>query len=310
MTILTTTSFPTPPFLSTLTPSLLAASTIQLLFALPSILLHTDLLYDLAGGWAFFATLTTSLLVPALRRGASITLDDATTTWNWRQLALTGAALVYSTRLSTFLFLRVLQKGHDSRFDETKHKPVRFAVFWLAELVWVLMCSMPVLVVNSLHPAAFKAGMGVPGLLRTDVVGFALFGFGLAVEVVADWQKSVWYGRRVRKEHDERFMTGGLFAWCRYPNYAGDITLWAGIAIVAGGVLAQGPIKAYLGWWGLPGILKAVLLPACAPAFEAWALIRLSGVPISEKKYDGLYGKDKKYQEWRTKTRMLIPGVY
>lgn len=96
----------------------------------------------------------------------------------------------------------------------------------------------------------------------------------------------------------------------RYPNYAGDITLWAGIAIVAAGVLAQGPIKAHLGWWGLPGMLKAVLLPACAPAFEAWALIRLSGVPISEKKYDELYGKDKKYQEWRKNTRMLIPGVY
>lgn len=96
----------------------------------------------------------------------------------------------------------------------------------------------------------------------------------------------------------------------RYPNYAGDITLWAGIAIVAAGVLAQGPIKAHLGWWGLPGMLKAVLLPPCAPAFEAWALIKLSGVPISEKKYDKLYGKDKKYQEWRKNTRMLIPGVF
>ena len=104
-----------------------------------------------------------------------------------------------------------MQKGHDSRFDETKHKARRFALFWFAELVWVLMCSMPVIAVNSLHPAAFKAGMGVPALLRTDVVGFGLFLLGFMVEVTADWQKSTWYAQKVRKEHDERFMTRGLF---------------------------------------------------------------------------------------------------
>lgn len=101
-TLLTTTNFPTSPFLSTLGPSILATSAVQILFAVPSIFAHTDILYDFAGGWAFLATLTTSLLVPALRRGAPITLDDALTTWNWRQLALTGAALMYSTRCEFF----------------------------------------------------------------------------------------------------------------------------------------------------------------------------------------------------------------
>jgi hypothetical protein len=102
MTILTITDFPTSPFLSTLAPAVLAASAVQLFFAIPSISAHTDIFYDFAGGWAFLATLTTSLLVPALRRGATITLDDALTTWNWRQLALTGAALVYSMRRKFF----------------------------------------------------------------------------------------------------------------------------------------------------------------------------------------------------------------
>lgn len=101
-TLLTATTFPASPLLSTLAPCVLATSAVQLLFAIPSILAHTDVLYDFAGGWAFFATLTTSLVVPALRRGAPITLDDALTTWNWRQLALTGAALVYSTRCRFF----------------------------------------------------------------------------------------------------------------------------------------------------------------------------------------------------------------
>ena len=54
----------------------------------------------------------------------------------------------------------------------------------------------------------------------------------------------------------------------------------------------------------------AFLLPAYAPVFEAWAFLRLTGVPISENKYDDLYGKEKKYQEWRNSTLLLIPRVF
>ena len=108
--VLRATDFWTSPFLSTLTPAILAASTIQILFAIPSIILSTDLLYDFAGGWVFFVTLGSSLLAPALRRNAPITLGDALTTWNWRQLALTAAALVYSTRREFLLRLMQSEK--------------------------------------------------------------------------------------------------------------------------------------------------------------------------------------------------------
>lgn len=96
----------------------------------------------------------------------------------------------------------------------------------------------------------------------------------------------------------------------RYPNYFGDITLWTGAAIVAAGVLRRGPVQTSLGWFGLSGQLKAVLLPAVAPAFVAWALLRVTGVPLSEEKYDKLYGNRKDYQEWRENTPLLIPRIF
>ncbi|KAK4443235.1 hypothetical protein QBC34DRAFT_417455 [Podospora aff. communis PSN243] len=301
---------PSSAFLSNLLPAILASYSVQLLTGIPSVLFASEIFYDLAGGLSFLLTLSSSLFLPALRRKAVISLDDALTTWNWRQLALTGAAAVWSVRLSSYLFLRVLQKGHDSRFDTVKHKPRRFFMFWMIQAVWVLICLTPVIAVDSIHPAAFKAGLGVPDVLPSDVLGFGLFGLGLLIEVVADYQKGKWYSEKVRKVHDELFITRGLWGRCRFPNYFGEITLWAGIAIAAAGVLSRGPIQASLGWYGTSGQLKAVILPGMAPAFVAWLLLRVSGVPLSERKYDKLYRDRKEYQNWRKNTPLLIPKIF
>lgn len=36
---------------------------------------------------------------------------------------------------------------------------------------------------------------------------------------------------------------------------------------------------------------------------------QVSGVPMSEKKYDKKYGDDKNYQEWKKNTPMFIPKL-
>ncbi|KAK0707739.1 hypothetical protein B0H67DRAFT_321557 [Lasiosphaeris hirsuta] len=322
------------PFLSNLGPAVLAAYAVQLGFGIPGVVAHSDLFYDFSGGWTFLLTLSSSLVLPALRRGAAVSLTARAVldSWNWRQLAMTAGVALYAVRctfstfllqhrygwllifgvckVSGYLFRRVLKNGHDSRFDKIKHQPRRFLIFWLVQAVWVLLCCMPVLAVNSIHPAAFKAGMGVPDVLPTDVLGLGLWAFGWTIEIVADYQKSVWNAEKQNKIHDEQFITRGIWARSRFPNYFGDITLWIGMAIAAAGVLQQGPIQASLGWNGTTGLLKAVLLPAAAPAFVAWALLRATGVPLSQAKYDKLYGDRKDYQEWRNKTPLLVPRVF
>ena len=49
---------------------------------------------------------------------------------------------------------------------------------------------------------------------------------------------------------------------------------------------------------------------AVAPAFISWLLLRVSGVPLSERKYDNLYGDRKDYQKWRRSTPLLVPRVF
>jgi len=38
-------------------------------------------------------------------------------------------------------------------------------------------------------------------------------------------------------------------------------------------------------------------------------LLKVSGVPLSEKKYDKKYGDRKEYQEWKKNTPMFIPKL-
>ena len=70
----------------------------------------------------------------------------------------------------------------------------------------------------------------------------------------------------------------------RYPNYFGEITLWTGIATAAAGILVREPVQSALGWkGGVSGYLKAILIPSLAPAFAAYTLLKVSGVPLSEQ---------------------------
>ncbi|KAK3316795.1 hypothetical protein B0H66DRAFT_562206 [Apodospora peruviana] len=316
-TALGITDFKSNPFLSNLVPAAAASYAVQAAFGVPSILRHTELLYDFSGGISFYCTLAASLVLPVLRaRPASSNNDNApslsTGEWNWRQLVMTGATFLYAARLSTYLFIRVLKKGSDSRWDSTKQKPLRAAVLWLLQGLWVVLCCMPTIAVDSVPAAAFKA---LPGggrtVSATDVLGLSLFVFGLAVEITADYQKSAWYDQKSLKLHDEQFITRGLWARSRYPNYFGDITLWTGMATTAAGLLVREPVQAALGWnGGVTGLAKAILLPALAPAFVSWALTRVSGVPLSEKKYDRLYRDNKEYQKWRNNTPLLVPKLF
>ena len=110
---------------------------------------------------------------------------------------------------------------------------------------------------------------------------------GFGIEAVADQQKSVF--KRDPAEEGQ-FITSGLWAWSRHPNYFGEITLWTGIALMA--------IPLLSGWrW-------VVLI---SPIFVTLLLTRLSGIPILEARAEKRWGKDETYQTYTRTTSVLIP---
>lgn len=111
--------------------------------------------------------------------------------------------------MGSFLFQRILQDGKDSRFEEIKKSPARFAGAFTAQATWVSLCLMPIIAVNSI-PASALAATGA--LKLTDVLGLSLYAGGLLFEVIADRQKSQWAKERREKVHDEEFLTRGLWS--------------------------------------------------------------------------------------------------
>ena len=167
---------------------------------------------------------------------------------------------------------------------------------------------MPILALNSI-PHALLATLPVVGL--TDIIGLSLFVGGLSFEVIADRQKNAWVQGKKNKDHDEDFLTSGLWSKSRHPNYFGESTLWTGIAVTAAGVLASRVGQVGMGLGGNAILAKSVGLGLCAisPAFVTFLLLKVSGVPMSEKKYDKRYGGRKDYQKWKKETPMFIPKI-
>jgi steroid 5-alpha reductase family enzyme len=210
-----------------------------------------------------------------------------------------------STTVGSYLFQRVLADGHDSRFDEIKKSPPKFFGAFMAQATWVSLCLMPVLAINSIPHTLLST---LPAVTLTDIIGLSLFTVGLTFEIMADWQKNAWVQEKKQKKHDEDFLTRGLWSKSRHPNYFGESVLWTGIAVTATGVLAGKVGQAGMGLGGsVGGRVVGIGLCAVSPAFVTFLLFKVSGIPLSETKYDKKYGDRKDYQEWKKNTPVFIP---
>lgn len=177
--------------------------------------------------------------------------------------------------MGSYLFSRISSdEGKDSRFDDIRNSPPKFLVAFFAQATWVSLCLLPIMGLNSLPTTVFTA---LPAVTATDVAGVALFVGGFLFEVTADMQKNKWVQDKKEKRHSEEFLTRGLWSKSRHPNYFGEITLWTGMATLAGGVLASNVGQNALGWSGTLGSrLGAAALVAASPAFTTFLLTQVS----------------------------------
>ena len=116
--------------------------------------------------------------------------------------------MLMSKIVGVYLFQRITQDGHDPRFEKLRTRPLRFAVSFFLQAVWVSLMLMPVMALNAVPAVAFAA---IPRLTATDILGIGLWTSGIALETAADIQKSRWVEGKKKKEHDEQFLKTGLF---------------------------------------------------------------------------------------------------
>lgn len=105
--------------------------------------------------------------------------------------------MVWAARLAGFLLFRVLKTGSDTRFDEMRSHFFKFAGFWVGQILWVWVVSLPVVILNSPSVSDPAKGGDNPKFgTGEDIAGIILFAIGLFWEAVGDVQKVSEVGSR------------------------------------------------------------------------------------------------------------------
>ncbi|MDG0981019.1 MAG: DUF1295 domain-containing protein [Halieaceae bacterium] len=225
---------------------------------------QTERYYDLMGSTSF-------ILVTML----ALVLADR---YDARSIALSAMIIIWALRLGSFLVRRVHADGGDDRFENIKPNPKRFFLTWTLQGLWVSITAATVL-------ATISADKTTP-LTVYDLNAIAIWLIGFMIEVIADRQKRMHRASAGKEE----FISTGLWAYSRHPNYFGEIMLWIGIALLA-----------------LPALEGLAYLSLLSPVFVYLLLTRISGIPMLEKKADKKWGNRDDYQAYKKQTRLLVP---
>jgi steroid 5-alpha reductase family enzyme len=241
------------------------AFAIQWAVFVPSWIGRTEMFFDLTGSATYLTVVILALLLN----------EDA----DARAVLVAVLVAVWALRLGTFLFGRVRAAGFDRRFDDLKQSFPRFLMTWTLQGLWAFLTLAAGLAAMT---SADREDIGV-----FAIVGAALWAVGFAIEVTADRQKSAF---RADDANADRFISSGLWAWSRHPNYFGEIVLWTGVTLIALPVLS--------GWQWVTLI---------SPFFVTLLLTRVSGIPLLEARARNTWGDEPEYQAYVERTPVLIP---
>ena len=124
-------------------------------------------------------------------------------------------------------------------------------------------------------------------LNTTSLLGLGVFLLGLALETIADNQKSKFNKSNLTKS----WIDVGVWRSSRHPNYLGEMMVWLGMYFFA-----------------FPSLVgKSALIAFGSPLYVILLLVFVSGIPIVEKAADKKWGNDKNYQKYKKEVPVLIP---
>ncbi len=195
-------------------------------------------------------------------------------------------ATVWALRLSLRIFLRSRGKPEDFRYAAWRKE-------WGTAFVWrsflqvyllqgavIYLVALPVLLLN-VYGGEF--GVGVLGL-----TGLALWIVGFFFETVGDAQLDAFIRNPKNKGH---VMSQGLWRYTRHPNYFGESLMWWALGLIAFDTLL---LTLALPW---------ALIPFVGGALITFLLLKVSGVPLLEKRFAG----NPEWEAYAARTSVFIP---
>lgn len=185
--------------------------------------------------------------------------------------------IIWGARLSLHVYLRNRNKPEDARYRAWRQEwgmNANFRAFFqvfLLQGVLLLVIAIPV--------TAIIISGGKPFTIL-DVAGVLIWIIGFLFEAAGDWQLLHF---KKDPAHKGRIIMTGLWRYSRHPNYFGEVTLWWGIYLIA--------LSAGAGW------------TIIGPLTISFLILRVSGIPMLEKKYEG----NTEFEEYRQRTSAFFP---
>ena len=244
--------------------AVLLAFLIQWICFIPAYILQTEKFYDLTGSVTYLTLIAFSIFSAGSLGFASVIVCACVSVW--------------AVRLGSFLFFRIKKDGEDKRFRSIKTNFARFFMTWTLQGMWVTMCLLCVTTALSAEGGIVE-GVGF-------YLGLIVFIIGFGLEVAADMQKTRF---RKNPENKNKFITTGLWAKSRHPNYLGEIILWLGVALMS--------------MESLEGVEYITLI---SPLFVYILLVYISGVRMLENSGQKKWGNLPEYKAYVENTPELF----
>ena len=189
---------------------------------------------------------------------------------------------IWALRLSAYIYSR--NRGHEEDFRYQNWRREWGKSTWWRSYLQVFLLQGAILVVVGL-PVWFGVLLECDSWGLLTFAGIFLWGAGLSCEAIADAQMAVYRQTKAQNPTQVgRVMSTGLWKYSRHPNYFGEALLWWGLFTVC--VSFGAPL------WTVVG-----------PLFMTFLLVKVSGVPMLEKKYSG----NPDYQRYCETTSSFIP---
>jgi len=194
------------------------------------------------------------------------------------KLLIVLAVTVWGARLATYLFIRILKIGRDKRFDDRRDNILEFAKFWILQTISIWTILLPYTWFINQPPTDIRP---------LFYIGLSIWMIGLLIEAIADQQK---FHFKNQPENKGKWTDVGLWNYSRHPNYFGEILCWVGLFITV-----------------IPYLSGVSYLFVISPVYITSLLLFVSGIPPLEKRYDKKYADNRKYQQYKNSTSILIP---
>lgn len=194
-------------------------------------------------------------------------------------LLILGLITIWALRIGVRILLKNIGKPEDPRYQRWRESwgiwfyPRSYLqVFLLQGTLMVIMSSVFIAALTS-------TSSGYSLLLLTT--GALVWITGFVFETVGDYQLDRFISQ---PDNQGKLMRYGLWKYSRHPNYFGEITMWWGLALIAGSASA-----------GIMALLSPLVI--------TYLICYVSGIPLLESFME-------RYEEWdsyKKHTSVLIP---